>query len=324
MTMAQGAHNTARWLVLAAGGCAALSAGALASLAARSQDGWLVAAVTDRVFVMSAAVFAVSLILGVVLASALWQAGRPMRQVRPVFASLRRGRPVFALRRFGKDERGAAIVEFALVLPFLLMLALLMAQSALLMVGNVVVHYAAHCAVRTAVVAAPLDLADSGAPRNVVPEFGVKYSTIRESALWAVTPISCGSRMVPAAACDDIQRGIEFHWASNNLSRPRWLDIYGSLPHRVQYAADNTTVTVRPPADGYEFAEREDIIVDVSHVFYMGVPYAGRLLSALMGQDGRSLSAPEGSYGVVLRATSRLPNEGPQDFIDIERFAGWR
>ena len=35
------------------------------------------------------------------------------------------------------------MIEFTLALPFLLMLALLMAQTALVMVGNLCVHYAA-------------------------------------------------------------------------------------------------------------------------------------------------------------------------------------
>jgi len=304
----RGTGASARAAVGVAAGVAVVVGLLAAVWAACSSEHWLGSALMGRAFVTAAAVFVGGLALSVALAAGLWRAGRPYRRAR-------RGRGALAALW---NDRGAAIVEFALVLPFLLMLGLLMAQSALLMTGIVVVHYSAHCAARTAVVVVPL------APRNVLPEDGVKHARIRDAALWAVTPISCGSRLYPVADCDTVRRGVMAHWVSHNRSRPGWLDLYGSLPHRARYAADHTTVTVRPPAVGAMYGAHEDLVVDVSHVFYLGVPYAGRLLSSLFGDDGRTLSAPSGGYGVVLHATSRLPNQGAQDFVDIERFQDWQ
>jgi len=342
-------------------------------LAAGSEGGWLWAAVTSRVFLTAGGVFVACLVLSVPLVSVLWQAGRANREARraPCRGRLARvGRSIglnaverqaYFVAPRGRDardtglwnaqrgrdardtvgDRGAAIVEFTLVLPILLMLGMVMAQSALLMAGNVVVHYAAHGAARTAVVMVPLDFTDEiftqredtfrepggNAPRNVLPESGVKVTRIREAALWAVTPISCGNRQIPAADCEAVRRGIEAHWAAYNQPRPGWLD---SLPHRRQYAMDHTTVTVRPPEETDPdtglptYGEHEDVVVEVSHVFYMGVPYAGRLLSALFGEDGRTLSDPPGGFGVEIHATGRLPNQGAQDFIEKERFQDWQ
>ncbi|MCY2927086.1 MAG: pilus assembly protein [Planctomycetota bacterium] len=53
-------------------------------------------------------------------------------------------------------QEGQAILEFALVMPILLMIVLVMIQVSLLMGGLVNLHYSAYCAARAGVVAVPL------------------------------------------------------------------------------------------------------------------------------------------------------------------------
>ena len=140
-----------RWLILAVcivlAGSVAMTAWTLAA-AVGPRSHWLLQALTSRLFLSCAAVLVVCAVGLAVIAAMLWHAGRPYRTA-------------------GRGEQGVAILEFAMALPFLLMLSLLMAQASLLMVGNVCVHYSAFCAARTAIVAIPQDYGSSE-PRNLI------------------------------------------------------------------------------------------------------------------------------------------------------------
>ena len=292
------------WTYALAVGGLLIAVGALgASHLSNPKNLWLLETLATRQFLTAAAVFLASAIGTIGLCALLWRVGGPYRRG----LELRLG-----------DQGGAVIVEFALVLPFLLMLALIMAQSAALMAGNIAVNYSAFCAARSAVVNVPLELANEPANALAAPAASTKLNRIKDAAVWAITPVSCPSSTYPTAPCADLQAAIDLHMAAYNQPRPVWLD--NTLPHRLQYAKDNTTVTIRAPANGMTYEEHEDLVADVSHVFYLGVPFAGRVLSGVFGDDGRTLGFAPGQYGVVINATSRLPNEGGQDYVDIEKF----
>jgi hypothetical protein len=59
--------------------------------------------------------------------------------------------------------------------------------------------------------------------------------------------------------------------------------------------------------------------VKVEHTLYMSVPYANWLFSKL-DDDGVELRFGEGEYGMIIRATCYMPNEGQQDYVDVEVF----
>ncbi|NJL31642.1 MAG: pilus assembly protein [Phycisphaerales bacterium] len=92
-----------------------------------------------------------------------------------------------------QNERGTAMIEFALVLPILLFMMLLLAQVTLLAAGNLHVHYAGYTATRTAIVQIPLDQsASGGSGPNVIrtSENDSKFSMIQRAGALACLPIS--------------------------------------------------------------------------------------------------------------------------------------
>jgi len=296
------ARRTGRWLLAGAGGGLSLAAGVVGAsliLLTRPHSGWVVGALTSRTFLMCAAVLAVCGAAMGALAAVLWRAGRPHRASRG-------------------GEDGVAMIEFALALPFILMLALIMAQTSLLMVGNICVHYSAFCAARSATVQVPREYNDVE-PRNVVnpdPDNSGKMNRIKLAAVWAVMPVSCGSDESPPgpALADDLTG----FFSTQGAEAPRWVDDRLSL--KLGYAADHTEIEMVPPAEpeGVKYKEHEDLHVTVRHTFYLSIPYASRLFAAL--PDGRELDFGEGEYGTVIEASCTLPNEGVQDYVDIEQF----
>ncbi len=132
------------------------------------------------------------------------------------------------VRRLHVDQRGSAqSLSFVLALPVFIMVLMLIVQVSQLMIGTIVVQYAAFAAVRSAVVWIPARLATSerenciawyytnpGAPDQRLPTLdpdspdyrpseggmeyvmapgGLKYEQIRRAAVLAITPI-CPSR----------------------------------------------------------------------------------------------------------------------------------
>ena len=66
------------------------------------------------------------------------------------------------------------------------------------------------------------------------------------------------------------------------------------------------------------FGDHEDIHVTVQHTLYLLIPYAAAIFGSFPG--GVELSFGQGEYGTVVNATCTLPNEGVQDYVDIEMF----
>ena len=191
---------------------------------------WLLQAAASRMFIACAAVLVVCAALFSATVWMLWHAGRPHRMA-------------------GRGEKGVAIVEFALALPFLLMLGLLMAQASLLMVGNVCVHYAAFCASRTAIVVIPRDYG-TAEPRNMIldsQDVDSKKYQVKLSAVTALLPVSCDSEDITAAGAggDAYVNGVTRFLSLQGVTRPAWAD--ARLSRKMAYAAQYTDVTVSPP-----------------------------------------------------------------------------
>ena len=219
-----------------------------------------------------------------------------------------------------RSEEGGAIIEFALVLPFAMALVLLLAQSSFLMVGHLCVQYSAYCAARTAIVAIPDDLARfGGEAQNYVeidPDASSKQRRILRSAAWAVMPISCSTRDQQKAERPELVEGLEDFFTAYGVSSPGWVRAH--LERKWQYAMDHTFVELAPPVSGDLYGEAEDIQVSVRHTFYLSVPVARKIFAAL--DDGVELDIGVGEYGLIMRATCVLTNEGVQDYVDEETF----
>jgi hypothetical protein len=223
------------------------------------------------------------------------------------------------------------MVEFAMVLPIALMLVLIMAQSTMLMAGNLCVHYASYCAARTAIVAIPdgtrdVDLMVTPDPdgHNRIREtyFSVraggsaKGERIWRAAVWGVLPVASSSPLMPEADAESLRAGMGRFFAGYGRDDPSWVVRY--LGRKLQYAEDYTAVGLNPPADGDKYGEREDVTAVVEHTLYLSVPYANRIFAQFDG--GVTLTFGDGEYGTVIKASSTLTNEGVQDFVEEEPF----
>lgn len=294
-----GGRGSGRWLavgLIAGAGAVLLGVCLLARIEAPA-SAWLLRALTSR---LSIACLAVLLVCGAGAAAIvviLWRAGRPYRT-----------------QHRGQD--GVAIIEFALALPFLLMLSLLMAQTSLLMVGNVCVHYSAFCAARSACVAVPRDYGENE-PRNKVNADAAasgKLNRVKMAAMWALMPICCSH--------DDVEPGpsvageLASFFSLQGEEAPGWID--DRLSRKLGYASAHTELEMDPPDDGEKYEDHEDLHVTVRHTFYLAVPYAARIFALL--PDGVALDIGDGEYGTLIAAECSLPNEGVQDYVDIEIF----
>jgi hypothetical protein len=265
---------------------------------------WLGAAVRSPLFVTCGLITLGCAVVLAVIARVLWRAGTVQR-----------------LRR--RDQEGAVILEFAMVLPFALFLVLLMTQSSMLMGGNLCVHYAAYSAARSAIVQVPTN-ANADEPPNVMLDAAIsaKYQRIRMAAVWALLPVSCGSEEYPdTGIASTLVDGLDRFFSLYNAPRPGWLD-QATLGRKLAYASDDhyTTVELEPPANGVKYGEHEDIRVNVTHTLYLSVPYANWLFASLDSRDGVRLDFGTSNYGMRIRASCTLTNEGLQDFVEPETF----
>ena len=301
-----GGPRAGRWWPAAAAGlfAAAVLAGAWGLVyLAGGHYGWLLRAVTSRLFLFCAALLVVCGSIFAALSAILWQAGRPHRARR-------------------RSQEGEAIIEFALALPFMLLLSLVMAQTSLVMVGNVCVHYSAFCAARAAAVTIPRDYGVNE-PRNYLKDdtdASGKLHRMKMAAAWAVMPVSCGSKDVPPAG-DSLPNGVSRFFSVQGLEPPAWAD--ERLARKLGYAIDHTEVSILPPEvdeddDDELYDEHEDLRVTVRHTLYLAIPTAAKLFAMFPG--GVELDFGEGEYGTVITASCSLPNEGVQDYVDIETF----
>jgi hypothetical protein len=137
--------------------------------------------------------------LGIIVVGMLALAGMALVLVRPRPAAA--GGQTPGVRGFHADQGGTAAIEMALLFPLGLMIFLTVTQGALLFNANMVTHYAAFCAARTATVVVPLDWGTwnpgGGEAYNGVycPTYAGnpqsdKLAIIRRAAVLAVLPVS--------------------------------------------------------------------------------------------------------------------------------------
>lgn len=227
-------------------------------------------------------------------------------------AKLRRGRALD-----GQD--GTAILEFALVLPIALGIVLLMIQASLLMGGFLCVNYASYCAARAAVVFVPDVMPNE--PANEVedyfdPDASEKLSRIHMAAVWAVMPVSDGRYSMTSNYTDVLIEGLRDIYSQAGEEVPRWAsweNVY--LARKLAYAQENTSVELRPPLNGIEYADHEDLRVLARHNLYLAVPYAARILAALDADE--AVDFGEGRYALRVEIPCTLRNEGIDDRIEL-------
>lgn len=268
---------------------------------------WLADCLTGRLFLIVGLALVVSTALLTVVLGVMWQAGRT-NCARP-----------------GAQD-GTAMLEFALALPVALALVLIMAQSALLMVGNICVHYASYCAARSAIVNVPMRLGPFDSPteaENVIigggPGASEKLRRIHMAAVWAVLPMSCSSTDVPEALeAPVLQAGVDDYFTRYGGTTPYWARTL--LGRKLSYAMSHTTVELEPPANGQSYTAREDLQVLVRHEFYMAIPYANKLFAALGDNDNIRLPFGQDEWAMVMYARCRLTNEGEQTYVEKEVF----
>ncbi len=236
----------------------------------------------------------------VVLSAVLWRAGATQR-------TNRRAAP----------QRGAVMLEFVLIVPVALWLVMVMAQSTLVLGGNLCVHYAAYCGARSAIVQAPLERGDEWPnyfDSSFDPEASPKLEQIRQAAVWAVMGVSRSNYERQNPSGSYLAEAIGGFLTASGKARPGWVDRY--LASKFSYANDMTEVELAAPVDGLTYGRHEDLRVIVRHHLYLAVPLASRLFANLA--DGVVLD--DGAYALIVEADCTLPNEGPQDYIDVEHF----
>lgn len=238
-----------------------------------------------------------------------------------VYRARRPGRP-----RPGRED-GTAIIEFALIFPILMVVAMLLAQSSLLMGGYLCVNYASYTAARAAVVVVPEDLA--GEPPNYVAllegSTSEKLDRIRRAASWAVLPVCDGSYAGRSHYSAALVENLREVYLQYGLDAPRWVG--DRLAARLAYAEDRTSVELASPGNPeylretdeglFQFyAPREDLTVRVRHDLYLSVPYADRILAELDADHAVELG--QGKYALRVEIPCTLTNEGVRDTIEVE------
>ena len=276
--------------------------------AASWRQEWVIPAVTSRGFIIHGLVVVIG--AGVLVLLLCWLAR----------AAKARG------KRLQLDgESGVAMLEFVMVMPIGLFLVLMMAQSALLLVGHMTVHYASFCAARSAIVYVPLDLTEeSDEPNNVIDmaeyhDYTIKQEAMRSAAIWAVVPISSSSRFIEPANTVVLEDGLREVFDTYNEDVPDWM--LRLLERKFTYADEYTEAWLEFPDDGGDtYGEDEVLRANVQHTFYLSIPYAGRLYALLDRFNGTELDFADGEYGMVITASCRLTNEGVRDMIEMEDF----
>lgn len=184
------------------------------------------------------------------------------------------------------SETGSATLEFALIIPMLLFCTLMLAQTTLLMGGNIFVHYAAFAATRSAITTLPLNYTDTGESRNylLLPN-GAKKEHIRQAAIFALLPVAGRIQDSTTSGTEALVNGFESYYELLDKTPPAWIN--GFLAERLNYANRHTDISfsrvVTESEDDlnwvsleegmYQFGPREPISVQVEHDFYLAVPY---------------------------------------------------
>lgn len=273
---------------------------------------WWAAALRSRLFIECGLLLMGCTLALVVVLRAMFRLGHAARATRP---------------RLHEDRRGVAVLEFALLFPIALTITLVMIQTSLLMAGNLLVHYAAYAAARSAAVWVPADFPtgdhqdlfpytvpdnNAGCHRNKMN--AEKTLRVQRAAVLAVVPVAgaavnSGGSGQAMANTDLMRQGLAGLYRAYSVPPPGWLG--KELARKYEYAEGHTRVEVAGPANGVSYGPREDIHVTVSHDFYLSVPYANRIF-----EDG-----DKSGLGITeIKATCTLTNQGRDDRVEIETF----
>jgi hypothetical protein len=192
-------------------------------------------------------------------------------------------------------------VEFALVLPVALVLALAITQTALLMGALPHVQRAAFAAARAAIVQIP---GDPGAPdRNRYQANGPKHERIRRAAAAALVPVA--GRATPGD--ESYGEAIADHFRAFDQTPPQWAGAL--LSERFRYARRHTSLDVMRRGEGaprlvrntHRFGARDDVAARVRHRLHLSVPLARWIFA-----DGENADGPYANVS----ARAALPNAG--------------
>ena len=256
-------------------------------------------------------------------------------------ARLVQRKPLAALH--GDETGGVQSLSFVLTVPFFIMLMLLAVQITQLMIGLVVVHYAAFAAVRSASVWIPARMDEEvtagenrigqrmetgrngdGTFYRIEPGFP-KYDKIRQAAALACIPIS-PSRDVgaqpPAGSSAGALRALFAAVAPNEVSTNSRAQ--ARLANKWAYASASTDIEIttfhrddEPPLmqyypyvpqsefNPYEIGWRDKITVKVTHQFAL-LPGPGRLLAHKADESRR-----------VDRVSQRIDQQGDVYTIEL-------
>ena len=231
-------------------------------------------------------------------------------------AIVRLGRPH---RQSCRQSQGTATIEFALVMPVMLFLIMLLAQTTFVMAGNLFVHYAAFAATRSAIVYIPADYGPDEAPNVLLHEPGsVKFDAIRAAAAIALAP-AAGPMPHGNAPAEEITTALEQYYEAYGRSPPRWTETL--IANRFRYAydqirtrvtvmhtfVDDEGVVVHADTDeaGEQFGPTEPVTVRVEHQLNLSVP----IVWTLFADD-----TDDGAYTMVA-AQYTMINEGVVDAL---------
>ena len=257
--------------------------------------------------------------------------------------------PLASLRRLHRCEKGGVqSVSFVLTAPVFIMLMLLAVQITQLMIGLMVVHYAAYSSARSATVWIPAPMLPEvlvGANRigartevgryqdgvEYVIELGSpKYEQIRRAAALACLPIA-PSRDLGLAGPDPTTGSVQTLYALFAPAAMSNTRVPQRLANKWAYANAATDIEIHtfhrddePPLILYplshefqptEIGWRDQIQVTVTHNFAL-LPGPGRLLARRANESrypdrvSPRILQQAGVYYVPLRATATMVGEG--------------
>ncbi|MBI1337423.1 MAG: hypothetical protein GC164_10725 [Phycisphaera sp.] len=216
------------------------------------------------------------------------------------------------------DQTGTATMEFVLVFPIALFLALLIAQTTLVMAANNYVHYAAFAATRSAIVQIP-DNSPSEPANYYFGQGSLKHEAIRRSAVYALVPVSGRLRdgdADPTVSPDAYKQGLDSYFATLGRTSPVWVE--SLMADRLRYADAMTTVRLYVPEvvddntieftdvnSGRLFGPRDPVTVRVTHKLNLSIPIASRFFA-----DGSQTFGSTTVRYALVTADCTLTNEG--------------
>ncbi|MBI1900006.1 MAG: hypothetical protein HYS13_02680 [Planctomycetia bacterium] len=263
------------------------------------------------------------------------------------------------------DENGAVqSLSFVLTVPAFIMVLMLIVQVSQLMIGTVVVHYAAYAAARSAIVWIPANIggdeeenrisvfapADAGIPGpgqgyRIAPG-SEKFEKIRFAAVMACVPISPSRSVGFRTSAEELQSlmnvygALDPEWGTNPMLPVR-------LHNKLAYSLENTQVEItflhkesEPPIRRYDIPHNRDefyynevgwqdpIKVTVTHKLAL-LPGPGRLLARSTvagGQDNVSAKIDKSgrTYVRELTASVTMGNEGEKPVLRYRHVLGSR